>query len=150
MNAGADVGHAQMDAGAAVRLDRDRRAGFAGARRPFVNRHAASDIFCFRFLPAGGVERFLEDFFDDDAFQFLTERCRVAIVEQVLHAKFDRVQTQLARDDIDLRFHRKSCLRAAWRARLRARNLVGVDAKGFDLNRRDAVIAGRTRAVLAL
>src|SRR5262245_36144206 len=114
-----------MNTGAAVRLDSDRRAGFAGARRPFVNRPAASDIFYFRLLPTGGVERFLEDFFDDDAFQFLAERCWVAIVEEVFHAKFDRVQTQFARDDIDLRFHRKSCLWTAWRACLRARNLVG-------------------------
>ncbi len=40
-------------------------------------------------------------------------------------------------------FDGKSGLRAARRTRLRARNLIGVDAKSFDLDRRNAIVTRR-------
>ncbi len=143
MNAGADIGYAEMNTDAAVRFDRNRRAGLPGARRPLVDSDAAAGIFRLGLFPAGGVECFLEDILDDDAFEFLSERRRFAVVEQILHAEFDRVDAQLAGDNIDVRLDGEGRLGAARRARLRARNLVGIGAQGFDLDRRNAVIARR-------
>src|SRR5262245_41532160 len=98
-------------------------------------------MFCPGFFPIRSIESFLESFLDDDALQFLAEWCRVAVIEQILDAKFDRVHAQLTGDDIDLRFHGKCGLRASRGAVLCAGNLVGIGADGFNLNCRDLVVA---------
>ncbi len=129
-----------MHVHAAIRFDGDRRAGFSRAWRPLVNSYAAADVFRFRLAPSGRVKRFFEGFLDDDALQFLSEGRSFTVVEQVLHSELHRVYAELARDDIDLRFHGECGLRAPRRAGLCARDLIGISAQRFDLNRRNFVV----------
>ena len=125
-----------------VELDPGPRPSPA-AQPPFAAGQPTADAFAGltrqRFPPTGGLGRTIQRLPHPDMAQSNASARGPALTHAVAAPKLDRVDAELAADDIDLGFSGEVRLDAPWAAERPAPHLVGVDAIGLKPHMRDVV-----------